>query len=103
MDPLHRILPHVAHVVVGTGGRLVRKVDGKQGRPVVFDHHNIVLRHVDGRREVVVTWRGEENLHLCVLPTMYITVLVSIIWILAEGLSASRLIVSYHRGLWHFI
>ncbi|TNN75158.1 hypothetical protein EYF80_014568 [Liparis tanakae] len=55
VDPVHRVLSHKAHVLLGTGGRLVGEMGGKQRRPIIFDHHNVVLRHVHCRREPEVT------------------------------------------------
>lgn len=54
VDPGRRVLSHEAHVIVGTGRRLVGEVRGERGRPIVFDHHYVVLRHVHGRGELVV-------------------------------------------------
>lgn len=44
-----------AHVIVGAGGGLVGEVWGQQGGAVVFNDHRVVLRHVDGGRQLVVT------------------------------------------------
>ena len=55
MDPGHRGVSHEAHVIVGTGGGLVGEVGRKQRRPIIFDHHYVILRHVHSRRELVVT------------------------------------------------
>ena len=45
-----------AHVVVGAGGGLVGEVGGEQGGPVVLDDDRVVLGHVDGWGQLVVTW-----------------------------------------------
>lgn len=51
--PGDRVFAHQAHFVVGTGGRLVRQVGRKQGRPIVLNHHRVVLWHVHSWRELV--------------------------------------------------
>lgn len=61
MNPGCSILSHVAHVIVGTGGWLVRKVGRKQWWPIIFNHHYVIPRHVNCHRELVVTWKCDEN------------------------------------------
>lgn len=58
--PQRRHVGGEGHVIVGAGWRLVREVRRQKGGPVVLDDHGVVLRHVDRRRELVVSWRGRE-------------------------------------------
>lgn len=59
-----------AQVVMGAGGRAVGEVGGKQRRPVVGDDHDVVLRHVDGRGELKVTWEeGKKTDWVLILTT----------------------------------
>lgn len=44
-----------AHVVVRAGRGVVGQVGREERRPVVLYDHRVVLRHVDGRRELVVS------------------------------------------------
>lgn len=53
-----------AHVVVRAGRRLVGEVRRQQRRPVVLDDHGVVLGHVDGRRQLVVSWRRHKQFFL---------------------------------------
>lgn len=49
-----------ADIIVRARGRLVRKVGWKKRRPVIFYDHGVVLRHVDGRWELIVSCRGQK-------------------------------------------
>lgn len=53
--PRRRHVGGKGHVVVGAGRRLVGEVWRQEGGPVVLDDHGVVLRHVDRRRELVVS------------------------------------------------
>lgn len=53
--PRRRGVGDEAHVVVGAGRRLVGEVWREERRPVVLDDHRVVLRHVDGRGQLVVS------------------------------------------------
>lgn len=53
--PQRRHVSGEGHVVVRAGRRLVREVWRQQRGPVVLDDHGVVLRHVDRRRELVVS------------------------------------------------
>lgn len=53
--PRRRGVGGEAHVVVGAGRRLVGEVWREERRPVVLDDHRVVLRHVDGRGQLVVS------------------------------------------------
>lgn len=53
--PRRRGVGGEGHVVVGAGRGLVGEVRREQRRPVVLDDHRVVLRHVDGGRELVVS------------------------------------------------
>lgn len=72
-SPLILIRDHVdpgrRQVVVGAGGRAAGQVDGEERRPVVGDHHDVVLRHVDGRGELEVTWEERKRADQLQNPT----------------------------------
>lgn len=48
-------------VVVGAGRRLVGEVGRQQRRTVVLDHDRVVLGHVDGRRQLVVSCKRRKS------------------------------------------
>lgn len=59
--PRRRHVGGEGHIVVGAGRRLVREVGWEEGRPVVLYDHSVILRHVDGRRELIVSWRRRDH------------------------------------------
>lgn len=61
VDPGGRLVAHEAQVVVGAGGRAVGEVGWEERRTVVGNDHDVVLRHVDGRRELEGTWKEREE------------------------------------------
>lgn len=64
--PRRRHVGGEGHVVVGAGRGLVREVRREERRPVVLYDHGVVLRHVDGRRELIVSWRRQGLLDLLI-------------------------------------
>lgn len=71
MFPEHLVVSHNAHVIMGTGGWLVRKVGRKQGRSVIFNHHYVILWHVHSWRKLMVTWERDGNRHAVLDSTAY--------------------------------
>ncbi len=43
------------------GWRLVREVRREERRPVVLYDHSVILRHVDSRWELIVSWRRQKH------------------------------------------
>lgn len=89
LRPGGRGLCDEGHVIVGAGGRLVREVGGEDGRSVVFDDDGVILRHVDRRRELIVTCREGTRVTLQAVLHQILVGSYSYLW-REEGLAWSE-------------